>query len=189
MPAPEVDGWRAAGTSFFERPREGRRLICEPKVFHRRFKPGGPVPRREPTRATQPFPSMMMLLALSGAVRARCAGTNPQGGRCAASFLMSFLRHGEICHFDEGAIPLDRAPAHRNDEFPAGYSSAGCSPALPASASPAGSHLAEKAPCSTMEIHRTANSVLTACLSPGDNRNPTPKRFPALNRRHGKFFT
>ena len=31
----------------------------------------------------------------------------------------------------------DHALAHRNDEFPAGYSSAGCSPAEPASASPA----------------------------------------------------
>jgi hypothetical protein len=55
---------------------------------------------------------------------------------------MSFLRHGEIYHCgegeeDEGATLQDRAPAHRNDEFPAGYSSAGCSPALPASASPA----------------------------------------------------
>jgi hypothetical protein len=51
---------------------------------------------------------------------------------------MSFLRHGEIYHFDEGAIPQDHALAHhRNDEFPAGYSSAGCSPAGPASASPA----------------------------------------------------
>ena len=37
----------------------------------------------------------------------------------------------------EGAILANRTPAHRNDEFPAGYSSAGCSPAVPASASPA----------------------------------------------------
>ncbi len=35
---------------------------------------------------------------------------------------MSFLRHGEIYHFDEGAIPQDHALTHRNDEFPAGYS-------------------------------------------------------------------
>ena len=52
---------------------------------------------------------------------------------------MSFFRHGEIYHFEEGAIPRDHALApHRNDEFPAGYSLAGCSPAEPASASPAG---------------------------------------------------
>jgi hypothetical protein len=50
---------------------------------------------------------------------------------------MSFFRHEEIYHFDEGAIPSDYALAHRTDEFPAGYSSAGCSPAEPASASPA----------------------------------------------------
>jgi hypothetical protein len=55
---------------------------------------------------------------------------------------MSFFRQGEIYHYDEGACgegatPQDHAPAHRNDEFPAGYSSAGCSPAVPASASPA----------------------------------------------------
>jgi hypothetical protein len=61
---------------------------------------------------------------------------------------MSFLRHGEIYPCDvgdygEGAIPSDHALAHRNDEFPAGYSSAGCSPAEPASASPAGAIILE----------------------------------------------
>jgi len=69
---------------------------------------------------------------------------NLQGGRCAAASLMSFFRHGEIYHFDEGAIPQDHALAHRNDEFPAGYSLAGCAPAEPAAASPAGAHLANK---------------------------------------------
>jgi len=84
---------------------------------------------------------------------------------------MSFLRHGEIYHFDEGAISHDRAPAHRNDEFPAGYSLAGCTPAEPASASPAGRHLAGKPVRSTIEFQRTAGSVLTVCLSSGDNPN------------------
>jgi len=56
---------------------------------------------------------------------------------------MSFFRHEEIYPCDEGdygegATPQDHALAHRNDESPAGYSSAGCSPAEPASASPAG---------------------------------------------------
>jgi hypothetical protein len=83
---------------------------------------------------------------------------------------MSFPRHGEIYPFDEGATPRDRPPAHRNDEFPAGYSSAGCSPAWPASASPASGHLAGKDFGSTMQFQRTANSVLTVCLTPGDNR-------------------
>jgi len=50
---------------------------------------------------------------------------------------MSFSRHGEIYHCEEGATLADHAPAHRNDESPAGYSLAGCSPAVPASASPA----------------------------------------------------
>ena len=110
-------------------------------------------------------------LSASGRVRAR-APDSKQGGRCAASFLMSFLRHGEISPFDEGVIPEDHAPAHRTDEFPAGYSLAGCSPALPASASPAGRHLAGTALRCTIEFQRTAGSVLTACLSPGDH--PTP---------------
>ena len=54
---------------------------------------------------------------------------------------MSFLRHREICPSDlwadEGAGFFTSAPTPRLDEFPAGYSSAGCSPAEPASASPA----------------------------------------------------
>ena len=82
---------------------------------------------------------------------------------------MSFLRHGEIYHFDEGAIPADHALAHRNDEFPAGYSWAGCAPAEPAAASPAGAHLARKDFRGTMQFQRTVRSALTACLTPGDN--------------------
>src|ERR1035437_7668334 len=49
-----------------------------------------------------------------------------------------FCVKGEIYHCGEGAIPADHAPAHRNDESPSGYSSADCSPGVPASASPAG---------------------------------------------------
>jgi hypothetical protein len=50
---------------------------------------------------------------------------------------MSFLRHREIYPSDGGKTLTGRAPAHRLDEFPTGYSLAGCSPAEPASASPA----------------------------------------------------
>ena len=50
---------------------------------------------------------------------------------------MSFLRHPEIYPSDGGKTLTGRAPAHRLDEFPTGYSLAGCSPAEPASASPA----------------------------------------------------
>ncbi len=84
---------------------------------------------------------------------------------------MSFFRHREIYHFDEGAIPPDHALAHRNDEFPAGYSLAGCAPAEPAAASPAGAHLAGEVFWITMEFQRTARSALTVCLTPGDNPN------------------
>jgi hypothetical protein len=89
---------------------------------------------------------------------------------------MSFLRHGEIYHFDEGAIPADHALAHRNDEFPAGYSLAGCTPAEPASASPAGAHLARKGFRGTMQFQRTVRSALTVCLTPGDNPKSTEIR-------------
>jgi hypothetical protein len=58
---------------------------------------------------------------------------------------MSFFRHGEISQSDvggnsSGERPNSRPPAHRSDESPAGYSSAGCSPAELASASPAERH-------------------------------------------------
>jgi hypothetical protein len=82
---------------------------------------------------------------------------------------MSFFRHGEIYHFDEGAIPADHALAHRNDEFPDGYSLAGCAPAEPAAASPSGAHLARKGFRGTMQFQRTVRSALTVCLTPGDN--------------------
>src|SRR5581483_10685545 len=49
---------------------------------------------------------------------------------------MSFGRHEEIYPSDGGSTRAGSAPAHRLDEFPAGYSLAGCSPAEPASASP-----------------------------------------------------
>jgi hypothetical protein len=58
---------------------------------------------------------------------------------------MSFFRHQEIYRSDVGS-EVEREPAetgsrdHRLDESPAGYSLAGCSPAEPASASPAVDH-------------------------------------------------
>ena len=62
------------------------------------------------------------------------------------------------------------APTHRLDEFPAGYSLAGCSPAWPASASPAGYQYAVQSFCRSRIFQRTANSVLTVCVSPGGKR-------------------
>jgi putative transposase len=58
---------------------------------------------------------------------------------------LSFFRHEEIYQSDEGSYnrgerPQSRPPVHRPDESPAGYSSASCSPAELASASPAERH-------------------------------------------------
>ena len=83
---------------------------------------------------------------------------------------MSFRRHLEIYPSDGGAILHDRAPAHRLDEFPAGYSLAGCAPALPASASPTASEYAVKSSCRSISFQRTANSVLTTCVTRGGKR-------------------
>ena len=64
-----------------------------------------------------------------------------------AGATMSFFRHGEIYQFDGGGTsseerPKSRPPGtHRSDESPAGHSSASCSPAEFASASPAERHL------------------------------------------------
>ncbi len=61
-----------------------------------------------------------------------------------AGATMSFFRHGEIYQSDvgnsSGERPMSRPPTHRSDESPAGYSSASCSPAELASASPAERH-------------------------------------------------
>src|SRR5216684_382265 len=83
---------------------------------------------------------------------------------------MSFLRHLEIYPSDGYATRVSRVPAHRLDEFPAGYSSAGCSPAEPASASPTEDHFALWAICSTILFQRAVNCVLTVCVTPGGRR-------------------
>src|ERR1035437_5511493 len=80
---------------------------------------------------------------------------------------MSFLRHREIYPSDGGASRKAGAPAHRLDEFPTGYSLAGWSPPEPASASPAGFQYAVQSSCRSRDFQRTANSVLTVCVSPG----------------------
>jgi hypothetical protein len=83
---------------------------------------------------------------------------------------MSFPRHGEIFPSDGGASPAANAPAHRLDEFPAGYSLAGCSPAVPAAASPAVYEYAVMTSCRSRSFHRTVNCVLTVCVSQGGKR-------------------
>jgi len=60
-----------------------------------------------------------------------------------AGATMSFFRHKEIYRSDGDSLNIGKpaetgSPDHRFDESPAGYSSASCTPALLASASPAG---------------------------------------------------
>jgi transposase InsO family protein len=64
---------------------------------------------------------------------------------------MSFFRHTEIYRSDGRRWKRRKPaavgfPAHRLDESPAGYSLAGCSPAEPASASPADGDIKEEEP-------------------------------------------
>ena len=79
---------------------------------------------------------------------------------------MSFLRYEEIYR------PISSSRS-RYDEFPAGYSLAGCAPAEPASASPAESHREARGRGSTIEKQQTACSVLTTCLTQRDNLRKT----------------
>src|SRR5712671_6873849 len=84
---------------------------------------------------------------------------------------MSFLRHPEIFPSDGSAGLAANAPAHRLDEFPAGYSLAGWSPPGPTSASPAEYDCALKSSCRSRSFHRTAYCVLTVCVSRGGKRS------------------
>jgi hypothetical protein len=105
---------------------------------------------------------------------------------------MSFPRHEEIYRPMATANrlrrPLHGRPnVHRYDEFPAGYSLVGCAPAEPASASPAGAHPdAEEGRC-TIEKQRTANRLLTGCLTAGDNFRIS-LRFKYKKRNKERFF-
>jgi hypothetical protein len=101
----------------------------------------------------------------------------PLSGACRVTpiFWMSFFRHLEIYPSDGGISFPANAPAHRLDESPAGYSSAGCSPAEPASASPTAFEYAVRLSCRARRFHRTANWVLTVSVSQPD------KRIPMLN--------
>src|SRR5512133_3934312 len=90
---------------------------------------------------------------------------------------MSFFRHaeiyrGEVALIREGAAPKKyRSLPHPLDESPVGYSSASCSPAGLASASPTGGDFERKGFCRTINSQQTVNSVLTTCLSPRAHPN------------------
>ena len=66
-----------------------------------------------------------------------------------------------------GAGSCPAPSAHRLDEFPAGYSLAGCSPAAPASASPAVCQYAAAALKNAMLFQRAARVSVFHCLSDG----------------------
>src|SRR3954447_716866 len=88
--------------------------------------------------------------------------------------------------FHDRERPIRRPLAHRLDEFPAGYSSADCSPAGSASASPTVDHFALMSSRRSILFCRTVNSVLTVCLSSGDQ----PKwcrRTPRHTTHHQHF--
>ena len=109
-------------------------------------------------------------------VRARAVGSKPQGGRYAAASLLSFFRRGEIYRTmtrASGSMPGrpfdDRPRPHSKNGFPSGYSLADCTPSEPAATSPAGAHIARKRLRGLTHFQRTTNSVLTVCLTLGDN--------------------
>jgi hypothetical protein len=106
---------------------------------------------------------------------------------------MSFFRYGEIFRsdtFDWSGGGISAVPGFiGGDEFPAGYSSADCSPAGSASASATVDHFALKFSCRSMVFHRTAFSVLTVCLSPGGHpsEDSDPDRRAGLRARCQSF--
>ena len=104
----------------------------------------GQHPRRElPAQGT---PQSRADSAAGTSNRAELRPALPSSRGKQEAFVMSFLRHRQIYRSDvvrfrtgsESSFRL-RPGSHRLDESAAGYSLAGCSPAEPASASPAGS--------------------------------------------------
>jgi hypothetical protein len=94
---------------------------------------------------------------------------------------MSFLRHLEIYPSMEAQTDAAHAPAHRLDEFPTSYSWTGCAPAEPASASPAEHQYAIQSFCRSRIFQRTANRVLTVCVSRGGKRTAGRADIAQLN--------
>jgi hypothetical protein len=91
---------------------------------------------------------------------------------------MRFSRHREIYPPMGAPNRWANAPAHRRDEFPAGYFLAGCAPAEPTSASPAAFQYALQSFCRSRIFQRTARYVLTVCVSRPYKRS----------RRHNDFM-
>ncbi len=134
--------------------------------------------RRQFTKEFKLAAIQRLVMGASVAEVARVFEINPNvkaGRQASGSFPYEFSEARGNLSTDEGAITHDRALPDREDEFPAGYSLPGCAPAEPASASPAGAHLAGKRLRSTMQLQRTGRSQLTVCHTPGDDH---VKLFP-----------
>jgi len=111
---------------------------------------------------------------MTGPIGFRPAITWPRTSRCTNCSLLS-----ERERFESAILLCSRCSkrqSHRQlvsslpvligcDEFPVGYSLAGCPPAEPASASPTGTIL-NNPRCRTMIFQQTATAPLTSCLSP-----------------------
>ena len=96
---------------------------------------------------------------------------------------MSFLRHREIYRSDglgfcKSGAQSGRlhAPTHRFDEYPAGYSLAGCAPAEPASASPAGRQSTMMGALQPSFFQRMGKPCLAGCLTSGVHLGPQTNR-------------
>jgi hypothetical protein len=76
-------------------------------------------------------------------------------------YLMSFKGIGKSIHPMGATTRWPTPPPHRLDEFPAGYSSAGCSPAGPASASPTEPQYATAYSCRSIRLSRPTLSLTT----------------------------
>ena len=112
--------------------------------------------------------------------RANQAGSPPHAWPGAS---MSFFRHGDLFPSDDGkdaGKPPTMAPQFIGmDESPVGYSSASCSPAELASASPTGNNVALQDVTKSTNLHQTA-SVLKppvsaqGCTPPASSTPPSP---------------
>ena len=111
-----------------------------------------------------------------------------RGCRCAATFCMSFSRHGEIYPSDGNARAMAGAPAHRLDEFPAGYSLAGCAPAWPASASPTLKSMRHRGPAGLSFFIEWRTGTLTICLRTEAAPRPRPRLKPTKLLTHVNNF-
>ena len=124
-------------------------------------------------------------LPAAGRVRSQPRRTT-EGGRCAAAFCMSFLKaSGNLsirCEFDRSGNGATPPPAHRLDEFPAGYSSAGCSPAGPASASPAEHQYALKSSCRSSIFSSNGQQCLNCLCQPRGPPHPDAETVIRFSR-------